>query len=95
MPPYSGLETMLIALLSAFISCMGLFFAMTKIFMTRRECSLHLQANDSSESQTCRKMDKILKAQDIQFQMLRAIVVNMDIDKPEKQKILNMTGGSA
>jgi len=94
-PPYSGLETTLIGLLSALISCAALFFGMTRVFMTRRECSLHLQANDSSESQTCRKMDKLIRAQDIQFQMLRAIVVNMDIDKAEKQKILNMTGGQA
>ena len=92
MPPYSGLETMLIALLSAFISCAGLFFALTRIFMTRKECNLNLRANNSTESQTCRKIDELINAQSLQFRMLRSIIVNMDIDKQEKEKILNMSG---
>ena len=92
MPPYSGMETILIALITALVSCVGLFFAMSKVFMTRKECQVHLQNNTSSESQTCKKIDQLMNIQNLQFRMLRTMILYMDLPQDKKEKILNMKG---
>ncbi len=93
MPPYSGLETTLIALMTAIVSCIGLFIAMGKVFMTRRECSLQHQTIKSNDGDTAKKIQELIDIQQIQFQMLRSIVLYMDIPRAEKQEILNKAGG--
>ena len=93
MPPYSGMETILIALLTAIISCVGLFVAMSRVFMTRRECSLQHQAIRTADGETSNKLQELIDSQRLQFQMMRAIIVYMEIPQDKKEAILNMTGG--
>jgi uncharacterized membrane protein YozB (DUF420 family) len=95
MPPYSGLETTLIALITAIVSCVGLFIAMGKVFMTRRECELHNRAIESADTETCKKIQELLNIQSLQFRMLRTIIVYMDIPQDKKEAILNMKGREA
>jgi hypothetical protein len=66
---------------------------MGKVFMTRRECALQHQAVTKADGDAAEKLDALIDSQRLQFQMMRAIIVYMDIPQGEKERILNMTGG--
>jgi hypothetical protein len=86
------METMLIAILTAIISCIALFLTMGKVFMTRRECALQHQAVQTADSETAGKIQELIHIQSLQFKMLRSLIVYMDIPKEKKDAILNMSG---
>ena len=83
---------MLIAVVSVILSAITLLLGMGKIFMTRRECRLQHQAIDATDGQTAQRMQELIKIQKAQFQMLRSIVLYMQIPEDQKEKILNMPG---
>lgn len=87
---FSGLETLLITLLVAVISCLGTFCSMGRRYMTRKECDLKQDSRLTSDLVLGGKVDKLLRSQNLQFAMLREIVIYLDIPKDVQTKILNM-----
>ena len=82
---FSGLETILISFCSVVVACGGLFFLMVRIYPTRKECEAR-HANDQLQ----RTIMKIEKSQRLQFEMMRAMIIHMDLPKGEQERIINM-----
>ena len=109
MPPvdcstFTGLETVLISILLAFVACLGTFLTMGRRFMSRSECVLNHELNAKAalreaeaEADANNKIQasigKLMRSQDLQFKMLRGIITYMDLAPDVKEKLLNMTSG--
>lgn len=98
---FTPLETTLISILIAIVAGWGTFLGMGKRFMTRAECLLYQEKSALAENQAIhnrraedkqikKDVDKLLSTTNLQFRMLREIIVYMDIPAENKTKILNM-----
>ena len=82
---FSDLETILISFCSVVVACACLFFAMGRVYPTRKECEIRHANNSVQQS-----IKMIERSQRLQFEMLRAVIINMDLPKAEQERIINM-----
>ena len=75
----SALESILFAVVSAFIACILLIHRLSGQFVLKSECGLKHDGLAGLKAQ-----------QDLIFRMLRAVIVHLDIPKEEIERILNM-----
>lgn len=84
---FSGLETILISvvvgLVASGVVAAKMFFTLTANFVRRTECEKEHQI--SAEVST--KLD-------LQFRMLRAVILYLDLPPEKKSEILNMRAGN-
>lgn len=86
---FSGLETILIGGMSAVVSTMGTVFAMSRIFVTRKECIMRHEKGDLCDGHFRAELKEIKQGQLTQFRMLRGIIAHMDMAKEKREELLN------
>lgn len=82
---FTGLETILIASLSAAVAIFVALIAFSSRFMSRTEC----EARHRNICLPSEDVAKILQDLKLLFRMVRAIVISLPIDNEKKEEILN------
>lgn len=92
---FTGLELVLISVIIGLITCAGTFFSMGKRFVTKESCALQHQSVGVEGKALTLEIGKLVANSNLQFMMLREIIVYMDLPSDIKTKILNMRPGQA
>ncbi|WP_461210399.1 hypothetical protein [Desulfocurvus sp. DL9XJH121] len=79
------LETLLGGALVSFITGVSVRLFMGGAFVTRQQCRLN-------HEQDCRNNGSVQRKLDIQFRMLRALIIHSDLPVEKKEEILNERG---
>lgn len=87
---FTGVETVMISLFTSFLSCAGTIVAMSKKFVVKGDCFFHHQTAQREDDGIKEKLERINDKQDLQFRMLRIIIIHMDMPNDKKGEILNM-----
>jgi tRNA C32,U32 (ribose-2'-O)-methylase TrmJ len=102
---FSGLETILISLLVAVISCVMLFWRMSKQYVTHDQCRQNHAGTEKDDAQIKELLEKMEQKMDQQyrsvdnknelmFRMLRAVISYLDLPPEKRTEILNMRPGN-
>jgi len=98
---FSGLETLLIAILMAVVACVTLFWRVSKNYVTHEKCQrnhLDTEKDDTQIKELLEKMEKKMDQQskrvdgknELMFRMLCAVISYLDLPAEKRQEILNM-----
>lgn len=88
----------MLSAITAFVACITLLLIFSRNFMTCKACNirhelLEKEGKDANRIAE-RQIAQLIKKHDIQFRMLREIIVHLDLPADKKAKILNMTDGN-
>lgn len=87
---FSGFETVLISAFMSFISCAGTIYAMTRKFVAKGDCAYHHSGVQREDADINKKLERINQKQDMQFRMLRVLILQLELPNDKKVEILNM-----
>jgi hypothetical protein len=88
----TGLETTLISAGSFAVGVVGTIAAMRRQFVPRSECALRHQGVTDRDRAILDELKKIKCGQNVQFEMIRKIIVRLGLDPKEMDEILNVRG---
>jgi hypothetical protein len=87
---FSGFETVLISAIMAVLSAGGAILGMTKKFVAKTDCAYHHNSVIQSDTEIKARLAQISDKQDLQFKMLRTMILHMELPADKKSDLLNM-----